>query len=438
LFYYPSEIIELKMKNFILSILFLFSGTLLAQQRDLNYYLEQAKNNSPLINKNKNDNKIAELDLKQIRSILYKPEINLESSVLLAPIVSHDNNSSRFELISNGADKYNGYDLASTDGGQYQALVNLKQPLFTKSQFNIYSDKNDISHKINENKIVLTIHETEQLVTYQYLICLKSKMQIENSVMLLKVLDDQLQTLQKLVESAIFKQTDYLLLQIERQNYDYDYKCFQAEYKDNLYDLNLICGINDTSLLDIKDVYFQLNPDTIAQSSFLTSYKLDSLNIISDQSINELKYKPQVNFFANAGLNAVYIPTYNRLGFCAGITFSWNIYDGNQKNIEREKSKLNLHTLVFEKNNFLTQQDINKTKILNQIHSLNQRILLAEEQIILYSKLLDVYSKELTQGEMSVMDYKNLLKDITAKKQQSLLMKIEEQQLINSYNYWNF
>jgi len=96
LFYYPSEIIELKMKNFILSILFLFSGTLLAQQRDLNYYLEQAKNNSPLINKNKNDNKIAELDLKQIRSILYKPEINLESSVLLAPIVSHDNNSSRF------------------------------------------------------------------------------------------------------------------------------------------------------------------------------------------------------------------------------------------------------------------------------------------------------------------------------------------------------
>jgi len=185
-------------------------------------------------------------------------------------------------------------------------------------------------------------------------------------------------------------------------------------------------------------VYFQLNPDTIAHSSFLTSYKLDSLNIISDQSINELKYKPQVNFFANAGLNAVYIPTYNRLGFCAGITFSWNIYDGNQKNIEREKSKLNLQTLVFEKNNFLTQQDINKTKILNQIHSLNQRILLAEEQIILYSKLLDVYSKELTQGEMSVMDYKNLLKDITAKKQQSLLMKIEEQQLINSYNYWNF
>jgi len=122
-----------------------------------------------------------------------------------------------FELISNGADKYNGYDLASTDGGQYQALVNLKQPLFTKSQFNIYSDKNDISRKINENKIVLTIHETEQLVTYQYLICLKSKMQIENSVMLLKVLDDQLQTLQKLVESAIFKQTDYLLLQIERR-----------------------------------------------------------------------------------------------------------------------------------------------------------------------------------------------------------------------------
>lgn len=426
------------MKIFILSLLFFYSVNLVAQQRYLNYYLEQAKINSPLINKNKNNNKIAELDLEQIRSILSKPEIDLESSVLFAPIISHDNNSNRLELVSNGADKYNGYDMALTDGGQYQAVVNIKQPLFTRSQFNIYSDKADILRKNYENNIVLSIHETEQLITYQYLLCLKSKIQIDNSLILLKEIDDQLQTLQKLVESAIFKQTDYMLLQIEWQNYDFDYKSFKAEYKDNLYDLNLICGINDTNLVDIKEVNFQLKPDTIANSGFLTSFKLDSLNIISDQTINEIKYKPQINFFANAGMNAVYIPSGNRLGFSTGLTFSWNIYDGHQKKIEIEKSKINLQTLEFEKKNFITQRDVYKNKILNQINSLNLRMLLADEQLIQYDKLLSVYAKELTQGEISVMDYKDLFKDIAAKKQQRLLLKIEEQQLINSYNYWNF
>jgi len=36
------------------------------------------------------------------------------------------------------------------------------------------------------------------------------------------------------------------------------------------------------------------------------------------------------------------------------------------------------------------------------------------------------------------MDFKNLLKDITAKKQDYLLLRMEKLLLINSYNYWNY
>jgi len=162
-----------------------------AQQKDLNFYLEQAKINSPLINKSKNENKVVTLDLQQIRSILSKPEINLVSGILFAPIVSHDNNSNRFEWVSNGATNYTGYDMALTDGGQYQALVSLKQPLLAGSKYQTYSNKAGISSQINNNKIELTIHELEQVVGYQYLLCIKSKRQTDNSLLLLNELDDQ-------------------------------------------------------------------------------------------------------------------------------------------------------------------------------------------------------------------------------------------------------
>jgi hypothetical protein len=36
------------------------------------------------------------------------------------------------------------------------------------------------------------------------------------------------------------------------------------------------------------------------------------------------------------------------------------------------------------------------------------------------------------------MDLKNVVRDISAKKQEELNLKIQQQLLINSYNYWNF
>jgi outer membrane protein TolC len=206
----------------------------------------------------------------------------------------------------------------------------------------------------------------------------------------------------------------------------------------NIYDLNLICGIRDTSMVDLREIDFVLKPDIVTNSNFLTAYKLDSLNIIADQSINDLKYKPQLDLFADAGLFAAYLPYPGRIGFSTGFSLSWNIFDGHQRTIQREKSDINLKTIEFEKKNFMTQNDINKNKILNQIEAVNQRLHLYEQQADQYDKLYKAYSRELTLGEASVMDFKNLLKDMTAKKQETLLLKMERQLLINSYNYLTY
>ncbi|HEY5592240.1 MAG TPA: TolC family protein [Paludibacter sp.] len=428
------------MKRFILALIFLLflSGIIYPQQRDLNYFLERARNTSPLIQKNKNDNKILDLDLQQTERILKNPEINLESNILFAPIITHTGTSNRLDITSAGADNYSGYDLGITNGGQYQAFILLKQPLLGNMNYKVYSKKSEISRKRNENSTTMTIHEMEQLVAYQYILCLKSKAQLKNSEIMQKQLDEQLNILKRLVENAAYKQSDLMLLQIEKQNLELNTKSFEDDFKNNLYDLNLLCGIKDTAEVDIVEIDLQLRTETSSGSQFMTSYKLDSLNIVADQSISELKYKPQLSAFANAGLSAVNIPAFNRLGFSAGLTFSWNLYDGNQRKLEREKSNVNINTLQFEKSHFITQQEINKAKIKSQIKSLDEREVILGNQLIQYDKLYKVYENELSQGLVSVMDFKNLLKDITTKKQEYLLQKMEKQLLVNSYNYWNY
>lgn len=423
---------------FVYLIIVFFPLCLQSQVRDIDFYLEQAEKNSPLIHKNMNESKMVSIDLEQLNAVLSKPEISLDASVLFAPIVSHDNGSSRFEWVSEGATNYNGYDQAFTDGGQYQAVVSIKQPLLNKSIHRSYSNQAFIKQEINQNNIELTSHELEQVVGYQYLLCLKAKMQIQNAQLVLNQVDEQLGVLQKLVTNAIYKQTDLMLLLITRGNYLIDYQKSKAEYRTSIYDLNLICGISDTTVVDIREHLFEIKPDTLTHSKFITGYKLDSLGVLAEQSVFEQKYKPQLYFFANAGLNAIYLPTIDRLGFSTGITFNWTIFDGHQRKIQQQKALISMDNIEFEKQNFITQHTINKRKILDQIQASVVNESIVSEQVKQYELLIDTYKKELAMGQLSIMDLKNVLNDLAAKKQELLLITMERQVLINSYNYWNY
>jgi outer membrane protein TolC len=427
-------------KKTAISILLVSACSLLtdAQDRDLDFYIGQARENSPLINQANNENRIVSLDLEQMNRVLFKPEINLVSGFTFSPIVSRDHTNSGFHLASDGATDYIGHDLAITDGGQYQALVSLRQPLFSRSKYNAYVSKADISTRIIENNIALTIHELEQVVGYQYLLCTGSKKEADYTGALIKKMEEQYRLMQKLVENGIYKQTDLMLMQIELENYHQEYAMYRAEYISNLFDLNLLCGITDTAVVNLQDIDLAMGPEITAASNFLTGFMLDSLNLVSDRAIDGLKYKPRLDLFADAGLNAAYLPYPRRLGLSAGLLFTWNIFDGHQRDIQREISAINLQTLEFRKNNFMTRNEINLNKILGRLHSVKERVNLNEKQADAYKLLYDAYYKELSIGEASVMDIKNLMEDIAAKNLEVLQLKMEEQFLINTYNFLNF
>ena len=301
-----------------------------------------------------------------------------------------------------------------------------------------YSKQADIQSQLNDNNIVLTEHKLEQLVSRQYILCLLAKQQSDISKSLLDQLNTQLQTMQKLVKNAVYKQTDLMIMQIETKNYLIEYEHHTAQYRNNLSDLNLICGISDTNMVTLKDVKFDLNQDDVSSSQFLKKYDLDSLNIRAKQQVFEQKYKPQLSLFANTGMNAIYTPSMNRFGFATGLNFSWNIFDGNQKKIHYSKSLIEMETVKFEKQNFINQYNINKNKYLSQIIAIEKQISIVQSQLLEYKNLYDLYSLELSQGQVSIMDFKNLVRDISAKKQEDLRLKIQKQILVNSYNYWNF
>lgn len=419
-------------------LLVLITNTLSAQQRDLTFYINKAKDFNISIKEAQNDNRIAKLDLDLQRASLLKPEINVEGNVLIAPIISKDNNLSQFKLVTEDVKDYLGYDLAATDGGQFRSVISFNQPLLVGSSLKTFYNKSDISLRYNNNLISLTNHEVEKEVSQQYILCLKSLSLAETNSQLLEEISNELKIMQKLVENAVYKQSDLLLLEIECENFRINYVAAESEYLNNLYELNLLCGINDTSRVELVNIEPQLITMPTSVTGFSNSFKIDSMMLLADLNVSGLKYKPRVNLFADAGLNAVYLPRANRLGFSTGLTFAWNIFDGNQRDIQKQTTLVKLQTVENRKANLLTQQMIHKAAILNNINSLDKQIQLIDGQLKQYDQLLKMNRVFLATGDISVIDYRTILRDLASHRQQRQSLDLEKKSLIINYNYWNF
>jgi len=407
-------------------------------QTDLSYYISAAKQNSPLINDNQNQAKVSQLEAERLRAFYTKPQVGITANYMFSPIINLDNNQSKFEGNSAGADKYLGYDFAAANGGQYQALLNVTQPLFNNQKLNTVTEQVNVASQINQNNINLTSHDIEKIVTDQYILCLQDSRQTDYAKAMLVILSEQKNIIQKLVEASIYKQSDLTLLNIEYDNFQLQYTTYSATYQRDVMDLRILCGVKDTQTVKLNSLDLKLSPNS-EKSFFNEKYRLDSLNLITAKNVFELKYRPQFNIVANTGLNAVYAPTIpNRFGFNTGFSFVYNIFDGKQKYINRNKTDVLIKSVSFYKDNFSNQNSLRKIKILNEIQSYSTRMSISEKQLKEYETLLNLYKKEIVIGQLSIINYVTVLKSMATLQRDNTILSSQKQLLINAYNYWNW
>jgi outer membrane protein TolC len=411
---------------------------MLRAQTSLPQFIEAAKTNSPLINENKNLVAANQAEAERIRAIYNKAQIGLSANLLFAPIYRMDNGKNRLVLNSDGADQYYGYDLGATNGGQYQGLLTITQPLFNSKRTELLAAQALASSQVNQNNMKLTGHDLEKTVTDQYILCLLDRKQADHQQEVLSLLEQQRFIVKKLVSSSLLKSSDLTLLNIEYENNLGILAAFNADYHRDLMDLKLLSGIKDTSVLKLDTLTLTLR-NAATSSPYLEKYRLDSINLVAGQLAFETKYKPQLNAFANTGLNAVYAPTIgNRFGLSAGLSFTWSLMDGQQKQLARRKTSALLQSVSFYKENFQNQNAVRKSKILSELRSYDDRMKHAQKQLTEYQSLISGYRKQIIQAQLSVIDFINVLKNRSSVQRDYFLLESNRLLLINAYNYWNW
>ncbi|SKB74133.1 TolC family protein [Macellibacteroides fermentans] len=406
--------------------------------KTLEYYIEYAKENSPLINDYKNQYKVSEYEVQRLKAFYTQSKLEVNGNLLFVPIVSKDNGNTRFQLTPQNAVDYYGYD-QGVSSGNLQAGLTWTQPLFASSSYKAAHQQALVTKDINLNNIQLQGHELQRLVTDQYILCLLDKQKIAFADSILIILNEQENVIQKLAQSAIMKQSDYNLIKIEKAGYKESKRNYEQSYQTHLLDLNILCGIKDTSIISLEEIKLDLNTLT-DNSRFLEKYKLDSLNLIARQTVSEIQYKPRINLFVDGGLRtSQYNSTaFNHFGMSAGITFAWTLFDGRQRKITRNQTNAELNTVSFYRENFIVQNNLRTRQYLSELKGYDDRSNIMQQQLTSYIQVLADYNREIQKGQLSVINYITVLKNRTQVAENYYLLRANRLLLINAYNYYNW
>ncbi|QKG57536.1 TolC family protein [Hymenobacter sp. BRD128] len=410
--------------------------------RDLSFYLTQARQNSPLSADVRNQGRAVQLETERLRAFYTKANGTLVGNYTAVPVLTRDNGRTRLSYAADATtNNYVGYDVALSNGALYQGYAQLTQPLFNQKRFEAYAQQAQGLARSQQNLSQLSLHDLEKLVGDQYILCRQDLDQLSYVRELLGILDKQRLLVRKLVEASLLKQSDYALLSIEVETQQLFLNTYRTAYHRDLLDLNVLCGLGDTAEVALAppDLPLRRTGPAPGLSGFTTRYRLDSLTLAANQRVFELRYKPLVNAFANGGLEAVTLADIpQRFGVSAGLQFSVYLFDGHQRQTSRDRARVLLETTRAYQQNFATINPVRQQRLLYEVRQLDERQRLAREQIASYRQVLDSYKREVIAGQLSVVNYVQVLKNYAAAARDLVLLENNRLLLINAYNYWTW
>jgi outer membrane protein TolC len=407
-------------KKFVLVFLCCcFSVFVLSQPRTLDFYLQEGMRNSPLLKDYNNRVNSALIDSLLIRSSKM-PQIEAKSQLLYAP-----------------AYKNFGYDEVITDGGNYQTVIGVSQNILNRKELSNKFQTVNIKRQTATNFSRISVAELNKIITDQFLSAYSGYNDLAFNKSFLELIYKENEITRQFVMNGICKQTDYLSLQVETQSLEILVNQLKNKFEKEMRLLNQLCGLNDTGLyeLELPDLKIK-GIDDISKSPLFIQYMLDSLRIINEKAAIDVKYRLKMNWFADAGfLTSTPWNFYRHFGYSAGVSLSIPVYDGHQRDKEKQKLALEEATRSSYQDNFRKQYYQKIMQLNDELKSLRLLSVQLENQLATSEQLVNALKGQLESGIIMMTEYINSLKSYRYITKNLSDNRIGILQVINEINY---
>ncbi|HXA00609.1 MAG TPA: TolC family protein [Cytophagaceae bacterium] len=392
------------------------------QKRNLEYYLTMGIINSPLLKDNINAVEMNRLD-SLLNIAMNKPFVQSVGQYLYAP----------------GSNNW-GYDENITNGGQYTGLLQVSRNLLYRKNVKIHNQLNSALKDSLMNTIRINQNDLRKAIIDIYLISFQDYRQMIIFQDLFKILSEQNNILKELLKSAFFTQADYLAFRVDLQQSEINWQASKVQYLQDLLALNILCNINDTTLVNLENPRLSQTPVfSFDNNPYLLRYRFDSLIVEKNRRVIDIYYRPKLNLTADGGINAVkYGNIPKNYGYSMFLDFSIPIYNGKQRKYQYQKLNVQQRTIWNYRNQYITRLTL-KLKTINEQIRVNQALLLLiEKQNTDIENLLKLSKARLYSGDMSAIDYLLIIQRYLNIKININQLTIQRMRLISEFNYRNW
>ncbi len=403
--------------------LFLFVAGAAAQTVQLEDYLLAAQANSPLLRDYRNTVLRNQLDSQLIRAS-YGPQLALTSINGYSPVFGNV-----------------GFDLNATNGGQYSTLLSLSKSFTGKENLERQFRAVQLSSDSVGALSAIAMQDLQRSVSAQYLTTYGDQQLLRANEEINTLLRNEGTILKNLTQQNIYRQTDYLTFLVTQKQQEIQLQQLRIQYQTDFSNLNFLCGVLDTAVLQRRLALPQLLVTTFANtfaSAFFRRYRIDSLRLANEARLLNLSYRPKVGVFADAGYNAVMLQGIGRtFGFGGGISISMPIYNGGRRKMQLAQIALQESSRQGYESFFALQYNQQIAGLLQQLQNTESLRSSIEEQITYTQGLIEVNGKLLQTGDARIPDFVIAINNYLTAKNLLTQNQIGRLQIINQLNYWN-
>jgi outer membrane protein TolC len=404
---------------FILFITLFAAANAVSQVRILDYYISVGLKNSPLLNDYDNQLRSGSID-SLLALCAFKPQVNVTSQVLIAP-VGHNV----------------GYDEAITNGGNYAAVIGVKQSLFNdKIRSAQLENIRLLKQSLGVNKLI-TQTDLKKSITLQYITAYADFDQLKFNRKIVEMLTEQQSAVKYMVDAGIYQQTDLMNLAVSKTAIEIINKQSFIQYKNDVALLNLLSGITDTSTVELAKPALELtNHFDVQQSPAMLQFTIDSLQHSNAKSLVDLNYRPKLEAFADAGFMAIKplnIP--HNFGTSFGLNLSVPVYDGKQRVLEYKKIEIAEKSRLLYRDYYATQYQQQYQQLLQQLQLTDELIRDISQQLSQQKQLIDLYKIEIEKGLVRFTDFLAAINNYANTQNSFTVAEMKRLQLINQLNF---
>jgi outer membrane protein TolC len=406
-------------KSLIILILSLSTSIAYNQTRNLDFYLNEGVKNSPLLNDYRNQAGSAVADSLLIRAAK-KPLLEAKSFLQYSPYYNNF-----------------GYDEVITDGGNYMAVMGVSQNIFNRREIENKLKSANLQKQLATNSSKVSSDELKKAITDQYLATWSDFSDLKFNKAFLELFYKENEIVLSFVKSGVGNQTDYLTMLVETQSQEIFVNQLITQYRKDFMLLNQLCGINDSTLYELAEPELIINGSSdITKAPEYIQYKIDSIRIQNEKLAIDLKYKPKISWFADAGfLTSTPWNFYRHFGYSGGVSLNVPIYDGKQREIEKQKLEFDENSRKMYEYNYRNQYYLRLQQLSDELKALNDISVKMENQIKNSDQLVKALKEQLEAGNIQMTEYINAIKNYKTISRNINLVKIQKLQVINEMNF---